>query len=187
MISWLLFERRRRIFVVTGRAKVETGQYRERLAHLVRVHTVGEMSMAITHEISQPLAAIKNYAFAARRRLAGGGAQEAAKAEELLDKIEVQASRAGDVLQSLRAMVKKHDSEAAIVQAGDLVTDALSLVEGGPEHEHPGWNRSHAVFHLFVDRDSDPAGGAELARNAIEAAEAAGMSGSVSMRSNAGL
>jgi C4-dicarboxylate-specific signal transduction histidine kinase len=35
-------------------ARVEAGQYRERLAHLVRVHTVGEMSTSIAHEINQP-------------------------------------------------------------------------------------------------------------------------------------
>jgi len=59
------------------------------------------MSAAIAHEINQPLVAIKNYALAARRRLAG----------ELLDKIGGQASRAGEVLQTLRTMVKKHQSE----------------------------------------------------------------------------
>ena len=51
-------------------AQSETAQYRERLAHLVRVHTVGEMSAAIAHEVNQPLVAIENYAQAARRRLA---------------------------------------------------------------------------------------------------------------------
>ncbi len=102
MITWLLFERRRRILaaVQMGRAKVETGQYRESLAHLVRVHTVGEMSTAITHEINQPLVAIKNYAFAARRRLAGGGAQEAAKVEKLAGQDRGAGLPRGDVLHS---------------------------------------------------------------------------------------
>ncbi len=54
-------------------ARVEAGQYRERLAHLVRVHTVGEMSTSIAHEINQPLVAIENYALAARRRLSSSG------------------------------------------------------------------------------------------------------------------
>ena len=73
LIAWLLFERNRRFRAAeqAGKARAETGQHREILAHLVRVHMVGEMSAAITHEVNQPLAAIKNYAFAARRRLAG--------------------------------------------------------------------------------------------------------------------
>ena len=49
-------------------AEVEAALWRERLAHLVRVHTAGEMSVALAHEITQPLGAIENYALAARRR-----------------------------------------------------------------------------------------------------------------------
>ncbi len=49
-------------------AEVEAAHWRERLAHLVRVHTAGEMSDALAHEITQPLGAIGNYAIAARRR-----------------------------------------------------------------------------------------------------------------------
>jgi signal transduction histidine kinase len=73
LIAWLILERqrRKRSAEQMGRARVETGHYRESLAHLVRVHAVGDMSAAITHEINQPLVAIKNYALAARRRLAG--------------------------------------------------------------------------------------------------------------------
>ena len=110
LIAGLLIERerRRRATTQAGKATAESGQYRESLAHLVRVHTVGEMSTAIAHEVNQPLAAIKNYAFAARRRLSGRSA-DPAKVEELLDKIEQQATRAGDVLHTLRAMVKKHE------------------------------------------------------------------------------
>jgi signal transduction histidine kinase len=51
------------------KAEIETAQYRERLAHLVRVHTAGEMAAALAHEITQPLGAIENYALAARRRM----------------------------------------------------------------------------------------------------------------------
>jgi len=129
LIAGLLIERerRQRAAAQASRATAESGQHRENLAHLVRVHTVGEMSTAIAHEINQPLAAIKNYAFAARRWLAG--VSGASKAEELLDKIETQASRAGDVLHSLRAMAKKHESERTQVEVGPLVVKTLKLVE----------------------------------------------------------
>jgi PAS domain S-box-containing protein len=112
-----------------GEARVEAEQYRERLAHLVRVHAVGAMSAAIAHEINQPLVAIKNYALAARRRLAASSTADVAKVEQLIDKIGAQASRAGDVLRSVRAMVKKREFEATKVDVGRLVTDALKLVE----------------------------------------------------------
>ncbi len=67
-------------------AQSETAQYRERLAHLVRVHTVGEMSAAIAHEVNQPLMAIENYALAARRRLAAEGAHREREARGVAGK-----------------------------------------------------------------------------------------------------
>jgi signal transduction histidine kinase len=110
-------------------AQSETAEYRERLAHLVRVHTVGEMSAAIAHEVNQPLMAIENYALAARRRLEAGAVADGSKLRDLLDKIGAQAARAGDVLKRLRSIVKKHESEANRFDLGTLVADTLSLVE----------------------------------------------------------
>src|SRR5205823_469179 len=71
-------------------AQAEAAQHRERLAHLVRVHTVGEMSAGIAHEINQPLVAIENYALAARRHASVNGCADMAKIVELLEKIVAQ-------------------------------------------------------------------------------------------------
>jgi signal transduction histidine kinase len=120
---------RRRYATKVKEAQSETAQYRERLAHLVRVHTVGEMSAAIAHEVNQPLVAIENYAHAARRRLADDSAMQHAKVGELLDKIGKQAARAGDVLKRLRSIVKKHDSEVAEFDLATLVVETANLVE----------------------------------------------------------
>jgi hypothetical protein len=97
LIGGLLFERQARVRAAAKaeKAMLETGLYRENLAHMARVHTVGEMSTAIAHEVNQPLVAIKNYALAARRRLIGNETRGSARLSELLEKIEVQASRAG--------------------------------------------------------------------------------------------
>ncbi len=145
----------------------------------MRVHTVGEMSTAIAHEVSQPLAAIKNYAFAARLLLAR--AAGAAKVDDLLNKIEEQASRAGDVLHSLRAMVKKHQSEPEKTDVGLLVAGALKLVEME--------SRSATIrLESTITPDLPPvlADGIQiqqvvlnLIRNAIEAVEEADINGSV--------
>ena len=47
LIAGLLFERqaRKRAAEQAGKARMETGRYRENLAHLVRVHTVGEIDL----------------------------------------------------------------------------------------------------------------------------------------------
>jgi signal transduction histidine kinase len=181
LIIGLLLERRarRRAAELTGKARMETGRYRENLAHLVRVHTVGEMSTAIVHEVNQPLVAIKNYALAARRRLAG--VVEAAKVEELLDKIGAQASRAADVLQSLRAMVKKHESEATEVEVDQLVANALKLVEfeGRNGNIRVDTSISPGLPPVFVDGIQIQQVVLNLTRNAIEAIEEAGIANSV--------
>ena len=120
---------RRRAAQEVTKAQVETAQYRERLAHLARVHTVGEMSAAIAHEVNQPLMAIENYAQAAARRLSPGAPVDGAKIQELLGKIGAQAARAGDVLKRLRSIVRKHESEACECDLGALVADTMGLVE----------------------------------------------------------
>jgi signal transduction histidine kinase len=181
LIAWLLFERQRRMRAAeqAGRAKMETGQYRESLAHLVRVHTVGEMSTAIAHEVNQPLAAIKNYAFAARLLLARAAA--AAKIDDLLSKIEEQASRAGDVLHSLRAMVKKQQSQPETVDIGPLVAGVLKLadMESRSANIRIESTVTPDLPPVLADRIQIQQVVLNLIRNAIEAMEEAGQAGAI--------
>jgi signal transduction histidine kinase len=183
LIGGLLFERQARKHAAeqAGKARVETGLYRENLAHLARVYTVGEMSTAIAHEVNQPLVAIKNYALAARRRLIGNETLGSAKVQELLDKIEAQASRAGDVVQSLRAMVKKHEPEAVETEPGELIAAALKLVEmeGRNANIRIEAAISPELPPVFVDEIQIQQVVLNLTRNAIEAIEGAGIASSV--------
>ena len=175
LIGALMLEReaRKRASELAGKARMETGVYRENLAHLARVHTVGEMSTAIAHEINQPLVAIKNYAVAARGRLTRNGTLGFAKVHELLDKIETQASRAGDVLGSLRTMVKKHDHGAVETELGELVCIVLKLVEMEARNANILIESTIAptLPSVFVDKIQIQQVVLNLLRNAIEAIE----------------
>jgi signal transduction histidine kinase len=179
LITGLLLERRARMRAaeLASKARLETGMYRENLAHLARVHTVGQMSTAIAHEVNQPLVAIKNYAAAARGRLIRNGALGFGKVQELLDKIEVQASRAGDVLQSLRSMVKKHEPEMSETAIGELVAVALKLVEMESRNANVRVEAaiSPGLPPVFVDSIQIQQVLLNLMRNAIEAMEDAGI------------
>jgi signal transduction histidine kinase len=183
LIAGLLFERqaRKRAAELADKARMEAGLYRENLAHLARVHTVGEMSTSIAHEINQPLVAIKNYAVAARGRLTRNGTLGLVKVQELLDKIEAQASRAGDVLRSLRTMVKKHDPEATETDLGELVAVVLKLVE--MESRNANIRIELTVTPelppVFVDGIQIQQVVLNLTRNAIEAIEEAGIASSI--------
>ena len=183
LIAGLLIERerRQRATAQAGKATAESGQHRENLAHLVRVHTVGEMSTAIAHEINQPLAAIKNYAFAAQRWLTQ--VDGVPKVAELLNKIEEQASRGGDVLHSLRTMVKKHDSSTAELDVGPLVDETLKLAE---LESHAGNIRLESSIEadlppVFADRIQIQQVLLNLTRNAIEAMRESGHTGSINI------
>ena len=107
-------------------ALLDTAQWRERLAHLVRVHTVGEMSAALAHEINQPLMAIENYALAALRRAREPHSSD--KVAELLGKVVAQTGRAGDVVGRFRGMVKRSDIQTSPVDMGRLVAECIEMV-----------------------------------------------------------
>jgi C4-dicarboxylate-specific signal transduction histidine kinase len=109
-------------------AEVETAQWRERLAHVVRVHTAGEMSAALAHEITQPLGAIENYALAARRRMADD-APDPKRVRDLLDKVIGQATRAGDVVTRMRGMVQRHDLDPKEIDIARAVRDCVDMVK----------------------------------------------------------
>jgi PAS domain S-box-containing protein len=158
-------------------ARAEAGQYRERLAHLVRVHTVGEMSTSIAHEINQPLVAIENYALAARRRLVSSGMVDTNRVEELLGKIAVQAARAGDVLKRLRSMLKKHEPQTTELDLGRLVSDTVRLVEigGGSQEPHVEVVIAPDLPPVLADEIQIQQVVLNLARNALEAMEGPGV------------
>jgi signal transduction histidine kinase len=109
-------------------AEVEAAQWRERLAHIVRVHTAGEMSVALAHEITQPLGAIENYALAARRRIADAE-PDLVRLGELIDKIVGQATRAGDVITRMRSMVQRHELEPKPIDIERAVTECMGMVK----------------------------------------------------------
>lgn len=106
----------------------EAEELRGRLAHVGRVGLLGEMVSGIAHEVNQPLTAIANYASAARRMLAADQL-EGPQAQEILAKISAQAERAGQVIHSLRALVKREAAHHARVDCNQLVTEVMRLVE----------------------------------------------------------
>jgi|SRR6185437_14535359 len=77
----------------------------ERLTHVSRLATVGEMSAGIAHELNQPLAAVANYAQACDRLLALPDA-DIEEIRGALQQITAQAVRAGDIIRRLRALAR---------------------------------------------------------------------------------
>jgi len=90
-------------------AERTAAQAQERLTHVARLSTLGEMAAGLAHEINQPLAAITTYAQACQRQLDKGEAPDAADIREALVEISRQALRASEVIRRLRSLVAKRE------------------------------------------------------------------------------
>jgi len=104
-------------------------EHRRELAHLTRVSTLGELSGALAHELNQPLAAILANAQAAQRYISRGpaGISEVAS---ILEDIVADDLRAGDVIRSLRKLLRNEEAEFQTVDFNELVREVLDLAQG---------------------------------------------------------
>ena len=122
LITRLLMERRQR-----SRALRMVNESREQLAHIGRVATVGEMTAAISHELRQPLAAIHAHAEAGAMLL-DRTAPDLSGAREVFRDILSDDLRAVQVLDHIRALLRKDDSVTASVDLNGICERATELL-----------------------------------------------------------
>ncbi len=115
------------------RAEQLLAQQRAELAHLSRVAMLGELSGALAHEINQPLAAILSNAQAAQRFLARDPSALQPVAEAL-QAIVASDRRASQVIERLRALLRKGESVRELVELNELVEDSLRLLRRDLSH-----------------------------------------------------
>ena len=98
----------------------------ERMAHVSRLSTMGEMAAGIAHEINQPLSAIILYADASKR-LVEADKLGSERHLQTLSKIGEQAHRAGEVIRRIRSLSAQKEVEYRERNINDLVRGALDL------------------------------------------------------------
>src|SRR5262245_2534664 len=98
------------------------------LAHVTRVMTMGELTASIAHEINQPLAAVITNANACSRWLAGP-IPNLDEAREAVARINRDGKRASDVINRIRALVKKSTTEKARLDLNEAIQEVVSLVQ----------------------------------------------------------
>jgi two-component system, LuxR family, sensor kinase FixL len=108
-------------------AENEVIQARDRLTHVARLSTMGEMAAGLAHEINQPLTAITTYAQACQYLIAQGSAADAAEIRDALAQISRQALRAGEVIRRLRAFVSNREVRHERVDCNRLLEDLAAL------------------------------------------------------------
>jgi PAS domain S-box-containing protein len=110
-------------------AEREAHQQRDQLAHVTRVATVGELSGALAHELSQPLTSILVNAQAALHVL-GAEPVDLEAVREMLETIAQQDRQAGGVIAQLRSFLKEGESRVEALAFEELIRDALTLAHG---------------------------------------------------------
>ena len=103
-------------------------EQREKLAHVGRLSTMGEMTASIAHEINQPLTAIAMYAQAGMKMI-DGGTPNLERLREALDKLSTQSLRAGAVIERIQRFAKAQESQRQLVDVNALLEDLVALAE----------------------------------------------------------
>jgi signal transduction histidine kinase len=109
------------------RAEIEARRNLDEIAHLNRLAAMGELTASVAHEINQPLTAILSNAQAACRFL-NSKPPNLAELSECLTDIIADDKRAGEVIKRLRALLKKGQFQASVVDLNDVVRDVIRLV-----------------------------------------------------------
>jgi two-component system sensor kinase FixL len=107
-------------------AEEEARHHRERIAHVSRLSTLGEMAAGIAHEINQPLTAISLFAQAGRRLIEAGNFE---KMNDVCHKLNEHALRASDVVERMQTMARQGESIKETVDCNDLIESAVRLAE----------------------------------------------------------
>jgi signal transduction histidine kinase len=153
---------------------------RRQLRRVGRLALTAEVAAAASHQLSQPIAAMANYA-AAAERLLQTGQLTGEPLRELVEETNRVVGRAAETLDCLRALIRRRKAEPKVVDVNELVWSMLlffeaRLREGGGCAE-PGAGRAPSIWRLARAR-TDVAPAAEqcprrLAGGAAGAAAAA--------------
>ncbi len=111
------------------RGEEALGKVQIELAHANRVATMGQLTSSIAHEVSQPIAATIISAQAALHWL---GAEPPALEEvrQALERIVKNGSRAGEVIDKIRAIIKKAPPRKDRLDINEAVREVVELTRG---------------------------------------------------------
>ena len=125
------------------RAEERVRQQQAELAHVLRLRTVQGMAAQLAHEINQPLAAVVNFARGLARRLNRPGL-DVPLAQRVTDQISREALRAAEVVQRLRAFLRKDAPKKEVCDPSDVVREAARLIDDEAR-------RAGVALHLDLD------------------------------------
>jgi two-component system, LuxR family, sensor kinase FixL len=125
----------------------------ESLRQTLHLAAAGEMAGAVAHEVNQPLTALANYGRSAQLLLAKGG-QAAEQIPGVVEKMLVEAQRAGEVVRRLRDFFRTGTTRLEPVAVDDLLTSARKIARGmiGSRRISIEFETEPELPPLYVDR-----------------------------------
>lgn len=153
-----------------NKARADLATAQQELIHVSRVSAVGTMAGSLAHELNQPLAAIANYAAAARMMLASES-QPIERIREALQQAASEALRAGQIVHRLRRFIAKGEVQRRAESLTSIVREALAIA-----HSDAAARGTHTKLKLAANADAVIADRIQLqqvvfnlVRNAVEA------------------
>ena len=99
------------------------------LTHVNRVATVGQLAASISHEVTQPVGALVTNAQAAMRML-NAHSPDLKQVRDALDDIIKDGRRVGEIIQRIRALVKKAPAQTDLLDINEIITETIALTRG---------------------------------------------------------
>lgn len=112
--------------------EIENERHRNELAHIARVATMGQLASSLAHELNQPLGAILRNAEAAELYLQDPS-PDLDEIKIILEDIRLDDKRAGDVIDRMRALMKRRQLERRRLDLGELVNTCFILIRPDAE------------------------------------------------------
>jgi PAS domain S-box-containing protein len=110
------------------RAEKELALRQAKWLHAARLSTVGEMVAALTHEVSQPLSSIGNFAAACSSMLDSGRKIHRTMLQEYIQQVTKQVHRCGAILQRLRDFSRRGTVHRSPCDLNQVLRESCALM-----------------------------------------------------------